>query len=609
MIILEWYKLRIITAKYTQTEKRRIVMDVFDILTLAGGLALFLYGMEMMGDGLKKLAGGQLESFLARLTSNRFKGFLLGLFVTAIIQSSSATTVMLVGFVNSGIMKLSQTISIIMGANIGTTVTAWLLSLTGISGDSFFLRILKPESFTPILAVIGVIMIMAAKNDKKKNIGTILVGFAILMFGMETMSGSMEGLKESESFGRLLIMFSNPFMGIIMGTVLTAIIQSSSASVGILQALSLTGAIPYSTAIPIILGQNIGTTITPIISSISGNANSKRVAIACLYIKMIGVIIVALAFYLLNRIFDFSIMHENVTVLSIAIIHTAFNIISTIILMPFCKQIENISAKSIPGGKNENNNSFSMLDERFLSMPSFAVEKSRLLVYEMVRITKDSLISATELLNSYDKSRAREIEECESEIDKYEDKISAYLVKIAGRELAASDSLEVSRLLHSIGDIERISDHSVNIMNAAKEIEEKGISFSKYAVAELKVITDAVKEVLTITVDSLINGDFEQAKKVEPLVKVITKLKHKIKKNHIRRLREGECTVELGFILSDLLTVYDRVAGHCSNIAVCLIDPENDLLESHEYLSQLKSEEHSEFFDQYEEYKKVYSIK
>lgn len=583
-------------------------MDVFDILTLIGGLALFLYGMEMMGDGLKKMAGGQLESFLARLTSNRAKGFLLGLLVTAVIQSSSATTVMLVGFVNSGIMKLGQTISIIMGANIGTTVTSWLLSLTGISGDSFFLRILKPESFTPILAVIGVILIMAAKTDKKKNIGTILIGFAILMFGMETMSGSMEGLKESESFGQMLIMFSNPVMGIIMGTVLTAIIQSSSASVGILQALSLTGAIPYSTAIPIILGQNIGTTITPVISSISGNANSKRVALACVYIKMIGVIIVSVAFYILNGIFDFAIMHENVSVLSIAVIHTLFNIISTVILMPFCKQIEYISYKSIPDDKQETNDEFAMLDDRFLNMPSFAVEKSRALVYEMVTKTKDALISAIGLLENYDKNIADDIERCESEIDKYEDKISAYLVKIAGRELSAADSLEVSRLLHSLGDIERISDHSVNIMKAAKEIEEKNIAFSESAMKDLRVMSGAVEEVLNITAESLVSSNPEEANKVEPLVKLISKLKHKIKKNHINRLREGKCTVELGFILSDLLTVYDRVAGHCSNIAVCLVEPDNELLESHEYINQMKSEEESGFFAQYEEYKKKYSL-
>ncbi len=583
-------------------------MDIFDLLTLIGGLALFLYGMEMMGDGLKKLAGGKLESFLAKLTSNRLKGFFLGLLVTAVIQSSSATTVMLVGFVNSGIMNLGQTISIIMGANIGTTVTAWLLSLTGINGASLFLKLLKPESFTPILAVIGVIMVMAAKNDKKKNIGSILVGFAILMFGMESMSGAMDGLKDSESFGNLLIMFSNPIMGILIGTILTAIIQSSSASVGILQALSLTGAIPYSTAIPIILGQNIGTTITPVISSISGNANSKRVAVACVYIKIIGVVIVSAAFYLLDFIFDFAIMDKHVTVVTIAIVHTIFNILSTIILMPFCKQIERISYKSIPERKDEETDIFSTLDDRFLSIPSFAVEKSRTVVFDMVNITRNALLSAISLFESFDASKAKEIEKKETEIDKYEDKISAYLVKIAGSELAGADSLEVSRLLHSIGDIERISDHSVNIMRAAQEIAEKEIAFSPFAQKELKVITAAVTEVLNITADSLINENYEQVKNVEPLVKVIAKLKRKIKANHIQRLREGGCTVELGFILSDVLTIYERVAAHCSNIALCLIEPENELLESHDYVNHIKHDEDSDFSEQYKTYKEKYSL-
>ncbi|MDO5311112.1 MAG: Na/Pi cotransporter family protein, partial [Clostridia bacterium] len=367
-------------------------MDIFSVLSLVGGLALFLFGMEMMGDGLKRLAGGQLEAFLARLTSNRFKGFLLGLVVTAIIQSSSATTVMLVGFVNSGIMKLGQTISIILGANIGTTVTAWLLSLTGINGESVFLKLLKPESFSPILAIIGVVTMMMNTSDKKKNIGSIMIGFAVLMFGMEMMSDSMSGLKDSESFAKILIMFQNPVMGILIGTIFTAIIQSSSASVGILQALSLTGAIPYSTAIPIILGQNIGTTITPVISAVTGNVQAKRVAAACVYIKMIGVIVVAAAFYLLNWIFDFSIMHENVSILSIAVIHTLFNIISTIILMPFEKSIEKLAKKTIRGEKQERT-IFSTLDDRFLSIPSFAVEKCRDVVFEMADITKNSVLT------------------------------------------------------------------------------------------------------------------------------------------------------------------------------------------------------------------------
>lgn len=582
-------------------------MDIFSILTLIGGLAIFLYGMDLMGDGLKKLAGGQLETFLGKLTSTKFKGFLLGLIVTAIIQSSSATTVMLVGFVNSGIMNLSQTISIILGANIGTTVTSWLLSMTGIQGASFFLKLLKPESFSPILAIVGIIMMMASDSDRRKNIGSILIGFSLLMFGMETMSSSMEGLKDNDAFTKLLIMFANPVMGIIVGTLFTAIIQSSSASIGILQALSLTGAIPYSTAIPIILGQNIGTTITPVLSAISGNVQSKRVAAACVYIKMIGVIVVAVAFYVLNAIFKFSIMNQNVSVLSIAIIHTLFNIISTVIIMPFCGWIEKISKKTIKGEK-EKSDVFSTLDDRFLSMPSFAVEKCKALVFDMFEITRHSLLEATSLLKKYDKAIAKDIVENEANIDKYEDKTSAYLVKIAGKELSANDSLEVTRLLHVVGDIERVSDHSVNILNVAREVTEKGIVFSKEAAEDINIITSAVNEIINITIDAFINEDYDLAKKVEPLDAVIDKLKYKIKNNHIKRLRDGDCTVEMGFILSDLLTTYERVSGHCSNIAVSLLEPEIETLETHDYLKHVKADDENEYFDDYKAYKQKYRL-
>lgn len=591
-------------------------MDIFSVLSLAGGLALFLYGMELMGSGLKKLAGGKLEAFLGNLTSNKYKSFFLGLIVTAVIQSSSATTVMVVGFVNSGIMRLSQTIGIIMGANIGTTVTAWLLSLSGISGTSFFLKLLKPETFTPVLAIIGVIMMMVCESDKRKNIGTILIGFAILMFGMETMSGSMSGsvsgsmngIEGSESFSRLLVILSNPIMGILVGTLLTALIQSSSASVGILQALALTGTIPYSTALPIILGQNIGATITPILSSLSGNVNAKRVAMACLYIKMIGVAVVAVGFYLLHGIFDFQIMSQNITVMEIAVVHTAFNVISTVILMPFEKQIEKLACRTIRGDRDDDRDVFATLDDRFLSVPSFAVEKSRKLAFEMAEITRDSLIKAMALLDKFDKTTAKKIEESEGEIDRYEDKLSAYLVKLAGREMSAADSLEVTRLLHAVGDIERISDHSVNVMRVAQEMNEKNIVFSSSAVEDIAVITEAVKEIISLTVCSLINNDYEEAKKVEPLDQIIDKLKYKIKNNHIQRLREGGCTVEMGFILSDLLTTYERVAGHCSNIAVCMLEPDNDSLESHEYLSHVKNDAEGDFADQYDRYKKKYAL-
>ena len=584
-------------------------MDIFTVLSLIGGLALFLYGMDLMGDGLKKLAGGKLESILARLTSTKWKGFLLGLIVTAVIQSSSATTVMLVGFVNSGIMKLGQTISIIMGANIGTTVTSWLLSTADIKGTAILIKLFKPESFTPILALVGLIMIMLAKNDKKRNTGTILIGFAILMFGMETMSASVEGLRDNETFTNLLTMFSNPIMGILVGTLFTAIIQSSSASVGVLQALALSCVIPYSTAIPVILGQNIGTTITPIISAISGNTESKRVAIACLYIKMIGVIIVAGIFYLLNQFIGFEFMTQRVSAVNIAVVHTLFNILSTIILIPFCSYIEKLTVKTIKSKKEEKETDiFSTLDDRFLAMPAFAVEKCKELVCDMANIAKDAFSKATKLLDNFDMAEFESINEMETQIDQYEDKTSTYLVKIAATQMSAKDSKVVTELLHCIGDIERISDHALKIAQAAKEIHDKQVSFSPKAKQDISIITKAVTEILELATASLINDDLETAKCVEPLEQVIDRLKRKIKNGHISRLRQGDCTMELGFILSDLLNNYERISDHCSNIAVCFIEIDHDSFETHEYLNQLNSGSESEFKEMYESYKQKYYI-
>jgi len=583
-------------------------MDFFDILTLIGGLALFLYGMDVMGDSLKKLAGGKLESFLGKLTSNRLKGFLLGFFVTAVIQSSSATTVMLVGFVNSGIMKLGQTISIIMGANVGTTVTSWLLSLSGISGDTFWIKIFKPTSFTPILAAIGIIMNMMSKSSKKKDIGSILLGFAVLMFGMDAMSGSMDGLKDSPSFAQALVMFKNPILGIITGTLLTAIIQSSSASVGILQALAITGTIPYSIAIPIILGQNIGTTITPVISAISGNTDSKRVAIACVYIKMIGVVIVASVFYILNSIIGFGFMDNNVSAFNIAVVHTLFNIISTIILMPFCNAIEKLTVKSIKGGKDNSDDIFAALDDRFLDMPGFAVEKCQELVCEMAKITRDAIVSATSMINTFDASKTDAIKESEAEVDKYEDKLSTYLVKLSARDLTDRDSKAITELLHVIGDVERMSDHSVNILEVAEEMNNKNISFSAEAKKDLSVFITAVCDIIALTTDSLISDDLESAKLVEPLEQVIDRLKLKIKASHIQRLKEGHCTVEYGFVLADILTNCERIADHCSNIAVCMLEIAHGSMDTHEYLNHVKYDGENDFTEKYEEFKKKYSL-
>lgn len=586
-------------------------MDFFSVLTLAGGLALFLYGMDMMGEGLKKLSGGKLESILGKLTANRFKGFMLGLFVTAVIQSSSASTVMLVGFVNSGIMKLSQTLSIIMGANVGTTVTSWLLSLTGISGDSFFVKIFKPSSFTPVLAVIGVIMNMVSNNNKKKNIGEILLGFAILMFGMDFMSDSVSGLKDSESFKNILVMFSNPIMGILSGTILTAIIQSSSASVGILQALSTTGAIPFSTAIPIILGQNIGTTITPIISSLNGNTDSKRVAFSCLYIKIIGVVIVSVAFYLLNYFIGFDFMSENVDVVSIAVVHTLFNIISTVILIPFCNALEKLAIRTIhksPDSPEVQTDNLSTLDDRFLTLPTFAVEKCRELASEMLEMSADSILDATGIMDKFDTVEFEKIRSSEATVDRYEDKIGSYLVKLAAQELSAEDGKNVTELLHIIGDVERISDHAVNLSKTARELNQKGIKFSSDAQRETNILKDAVCEIITITKDAFINNDAEMAKSVEPLEQIIDGLKKKIKNNHIVRLREGECTMELGFILSDLLTNYERVADHCSNIAACILSIKDNSFETHDYLNHVKNDGENDFFEKYDHFKHKYTI-
>lgn len=583
-------------------------MDIFNVLTLIGGLALFLYGMDVMGDSLKKLAGGKLESFLAKLTSNRIKGFLLGFFVTAIIQSSSATTVMLVGFVNSGIMKLGQTISIIMGANVGTTVTSWLLSLSGLSGDTFWIKIFKPSSFTPILAAIGVIMTMVGSNSKKKGIGNILLGFAVLMFGMETMSGSMDGLKDSPAFAQALIMFKNPVLGIITGTLLTAIIQSSSASVGILQALAITGTIPYSMAIPIILGQNIGTTITPVISSISGNTDSKRVALACVYIKMIGVVLVACAFYLINSVFPFAFMERNVSAFNIAVVHTLFNIISTVILMPFCSAIEKLTVRSVKGEKTTEDDIFAALDDRFLDMPGFAVEKCNDLLYCMADITRQSILDATSMINNFDANKVKSLMDTESLVDKYEDKLSTYLVKLSARDLTEKDSKQVTELLHVIGDVERMSDHSVNLLEVAQEMNDKGIQFSVEAQKDLEVFINAVCDIITLTTDSLINEDLEGAKLVEPLEQVIDRLKLKIKASHIQRLKEGHCTVEYGFILADILTNCERIADHCSNVAVCMLEIAHGSFDTHEYLSHVKHDGENNFTEKYAEFKKKYTI-
>lgn len=584
-------------------------MDIFTVLSLIGGLALFLYGMDLMGDSLKKLAGGKLESILAKLTSTRLRGLFLGLAVTAVIQSSSATTVMLVGFVNSGIMQLGQTISIILGADIGTTVTAWLLSTADIQGTATIIKLFKPESFTPILAVVGLLMTMMCKSDKKKNIGYIFIGFAVLMFGMDAMSSSVEGLRENETFTNMLTMFSNPIMGILVGILFTAVIQSSSASIGVLQALALSCAIPFSTAIPVILGQNIGTTITPIISSIRGNIDSKRVAMACLYIKIIGVVVICGGFYALDAIFNFSFMEQNVSAITIALIHTLFNVILTIILLPCCSLLEKMVIKTVKSKKPEKEfDVFDTLDERFLEMPAFAVEKCKDLVCEMSRISNEAVDKAVLLLDKFDPDLFSEVQTLENLIDKYEDKTSTYLIRIAENQMSANDSKIVTELLHCIGDIERISDHALNLAEAAKEIHEKKINFSAKAKKDIGIMTSAIAEILRLSTKALAENDLESAARVEPLEQVIDRLKRKIKSGHVERLRQGDCTMELGFVLSDVINNCERIADHCSNIAACFIEITNDSFEIHEYLNQLKSSEENDFAVMYNDYKQKYYI-
>ena len=585
-------------------------MDFFSILSLVGGLALFLYGMDVMGDSLKKISGGKLESILEKLTSNRFNGLMLGLFVTAVIQSSSATTVMLVGFVNSGIMRLAQTIPTIMGANIGTTVTSWIISLSDISPEAgFVLKLFKPTSFTPILALIGVIMTMFGK-EKKKDIGTLLLGFAVLMFGMDAMSDSMSGLGKSEAFKQILIAFKNPILAILCGTILTAIIQSSSASVGILQALSATGIIPHAVAVPIILGQNIGTTITPILSSISANRDSKRVAFACLFIKIIGVVVVYGAFFILNKFFAFGFMETNASFTSIAVIHTVFNIISTIILIPFTNSIERAVCSIIKGKKEDEKapSALDTLDDRFVEYPSYALDLSRNLVIDMANTAKESFLKATKLVKNYNEDVVLEIHEGEKKIDTYEDKISSYLVKIAGQNLSHDNSETTTKLLHIIGDVERIGDHAENVVKVAQEIYEKKIKFSDEATEEIKVITAAVCEIMDITMAALEKNDIELAKHIEPLEQTIDSLKLKLKNRHFARLQEGKCTIELGFVFSDLLSNYERVADHCSNIGVALLQIADDTIDSHEYFRSLKRNGDNEFVSQYDQYKAKYKI-
>lgn len=587
------------------------VMDLFDVLNMVGGLALFLYGMHIMGGGLEKLSGGKLERVLEKLTKNRIMAVLLGAGVTAVIQSSSATTVMVVGFVNSGIMKLNQAIGIIMGANIGTTVTAWLLSLTAIEGNGFFMQLLKPTSFSPVLALIGICMIMFSKKDKKKNIGSILIGFAILMFGMDTMSGAVKPLADVPEFTSLLTKFSNPILGLLIGAGVTATIQSSSASVGILQALCVTGAIKFGNAIPIIMGQNIGTCITAIISSIGAGRDAKRAAAVHLYFNIIGTTIFMLAFYGLNAALDFTFLNDTISAATIASIHTTFNVVTTFILLPFGNVLEKLANKTIKDQKvpqTEFEKELLALDARFLDSPGYAIMQCKNVTTKMAMLAKSAVYKALDLIENFDEKEAERVIEIENEVDEFEDKLGSYLVKISGKNLSTEEGHTTSMLLHSLNDFERISDHAVNILEAARELYDKGISFSDKGLNEIRVYSEAVKEILDITMKSFENMDKGIAVTVEPLEDVIDDLNIVIKEKHIKRLRTGECTTELGFILSDISTSFERVADHCSNIAIYVLQSDQEEMDPHNFLIQHGMAGNKEFQDRYIEYKNKYII-
>ena len=583
-------------------------MDFFDVLALFGGLAMFLYGMNVMGDSLAKTAGGKLERILEKLTSTPIRGVLLGACVTAVIQSSSATTVMVVGFVNSGIMKLSQAVGIIMGANIGTTITSWILSLSGIEGESFWIQMLKPSSFSPILAVIGIILISFTKSERKHDIGNIFLGFTVLMFGMDMMSGSVSGLRDVPEFTNILTMFSNPILGMLAGAVLTAVIQSSSASVGILQALCATGGVSFGVALPSIMGQNIGTCSTALISAIGAKKNAKRAAFVHLYFNIIGTIVFMIAFYVINAFVNFAFLDNAANGAGIAIIHSCFNIAATLVLMPLSGVLEKLAVLTVHDTEEGTAANVRILDPRFLEKPAFAVAQCVEAAKKMAELSKEALFMAIDLYDNYDEERAKRVIEIEEEVDLYDDELGSYLVKLSNRPLSHEDNQTVGTILHCIGDFERISDHSINIMEIAQSMNNKKQEFSKSAKEEIRQYGRALKEIMTLALDAYKSGDVKIAKKVEPLEEVIDYLHVEVKNRHIRRLQKGKCTIDLGLDLEDLITNYERTADHCSNIAISLIQLKEDGFETHEYLVDLKKNKASGFDAMFQEYKKKYFL-
>ncbi len=580
-------------------------MDIFDLLTLVGGLSLFLFGMNVMGQALERRASGKLRSLLSKLTTNWAAGLLTGMGITAVIQSSSATTVMVVGFVNSGLMTLKQAVNVIMGANIGTTVTAWVLSLAGIDSGNVFVQLLKPSSFTPVLALIGIIFYMFCKSAGKKDTGMILLGFATLMFGMETMSGAVTGLREAPWFQSLFVLFRSPVLGVLAGTLLTAIIQSSSASVGILQALSVTGQVTYGAAIPIIMGQNIGTCVTAIISSVGANKNAKRAAMVHLSFNMIGTAVWLTVFCIVKAAFSPPLLDAPASLFGIAVAHSVFNVLCTILMLPLSGFLEKLVTRLVPDSRQPE--AQAELDERLLTTPPIALQRCREVAADMAKIAVASLKESLAAFKEYTPELARSIREKEEKTDRYEDILGTYLVKLSAKRISESDSAEAAKLLKIIGDFERISDHSVNLLGSVEELRDKGLEFTGDAVAELSVISAAVSEVLDLSLDAFLNDDLSSASTVEPLEQVIDYLKEQLRTRHILRLQQGVCTIDAGFIWADLLTNLERTSDHCSNIAGCVLDMAHNNMNLHESLREIRNDS-EDFRQKFKMYKSKYIL-
>ncbi len=580
---------------------------IFNIISLLGGLALFLFGMDVMGKALERSAGGKLQNLLAKMSSNVPKGFLLGLAVTAVIQSSSATTVMAVGFVNSGIMSLNQAVGVIMGSNVGTTVTAWILSLSGLEGDSFIVQFFKPDTLAPLLGVIGIVFYMFVKSEKKKSIGSIMLGFMALMTGMSLMSDSMSFLKGEQWFADLMVSFSNPILGILVGAVLTGIIQSSSASVGILQSLCSTGAVTFGSAIPVILGQNIGTCVTALMGSIGANKNARRTAMVHFYFNIVGSLLFLIIFYGVGLFFPWKFLGETCSSVSIAVIHSAFNVAATAVLMPFNRLLVKLATISVPDDKKEETTE--LLDKRLFATPAVAVERAHAVATEMIKDSAEALRLASSLVKKYDAKTMQRIVELEDKTDKYEDALGTYLVKLSSKNLSLHDNRMLNTILYTVADVERVCDHALLVGKAAQEMNEKEIKFSSQAYKELEILESAVGDVLDKSVAAYENFDYNLSVKVEPQEQVVDSLVREVKSRHVRRLRDGKCTVEYGFVLEDLLTSFERIADHCSNIAVEIMQVGEGKLEAHEYLNALKAGELHEsaaFAERFAKYKARY---